>query len=129
MRPFVEEVFQAILDSAPSVISFALGQAAELVERSHDVGALFVQQVHTVAQARQAAENGADVIIAQGEEAGGFGGGAGDARARAAGRRRRRADPRRRCGWDRGRARLGGRAGARGVRRERGNEVPGVSRV
>ena len=77
MRPFVEDVFQAILGSAPTVISFALGQTAELVERSHDVGALFVQQVHTVAQARQAAENGADVIIAQGDEAGGFGGGPG----------------------------------------------------
>ena len=38
------------------------------------MGALFVQQVHTVDQAKQAAENGADVIIAQGDEAGGFGG-------------------------------------------------------
>jgi enoyl-[acyl-carrier protein] reductase II len=74
MRPFVEEVFQAILEAAPPVVSFALGQSTELVARSHDVGALFVQQVHTVDQAKQAAENGADVIIAQGDEAGGFGG-------------------------------------------------------
>lgn len=77
MRPFVEDVFQAILDAAPRVISFALGQSAGLVERSHAVGALFVQQVHTVEQAERAAENGADVIVAQGDEAGGFGGGPG----------------------------------------------------
>ena len=74
MRPFVGEVFQAILDARPSVISFALGQSAELVDRAHDIGALFVQQVHTVDQAKQAADSGADVIIAQGDEAGGFGG-------------------------------------------------------
>ena len=72
MRPFVEEVFQAILEAVGLVVSFALGQSAELVARAHDVGALFVQQVHTVDQAKQAAENGADVIIAQGYEAGGF---------------------------------------------------------
>jgi enoyl-[acyl-carrier protein] reductase II len=38
------------------------------------VGALFIQQVHTVQQAIEAAELGADVVIAQGTEAGGFGG-------------------------------------------------------
>jgi enoyl-[acyl-carrier protein] reductase II len=74
MRPFIEDVFQAILDAAPPVISFALGRSPELVERAHDAGALFVQQVHSVEQARKAAEDGADVIIAQGGEAGGLGG-------------------------------------------------------
>src|SRR5205085_1711208 len=33
---------------------------------------LFIQQVHTVTQARLAAQRKADVIIAQGSEAGGF---------------------------------------------------------
>jgi nitronate monooxygenase/enoyl-[acyl-carrier protein] reductase II len=74
MRPFVDEVFQVILDAAPPVISFALGRSPELVQRAHDAGAVFVQQVHTVEQALRAAEDGADVIIAQGGEAGGFGG-------------------------------------------------------
>lgn len=74
MRPFIEEVFQAILDAAPSVISFALGRSPDIVKRAHDAGALFVQQVHSVEQALRAAEEGADVIIAQGGEAGGFGG-------------------------------------------------------
>jgi enoyl-[acyl-carrier protein] reductase II len=74
MRPFAEDVFQVILDAAPSVISFALGQSPEIIKRAHDAGALFVQQVHSVEQALRAAEEGADVIIAQGDEAGGFGG-------------------------------------------------------
>jgi enoyl-[acyl-carrier protein] reductase II len=74
MRPFIEEVFQVILDAAPPVISFALGRSPELIKRAHDAGALFVQQVHSVEQALWAADAGADVIIAQGGEAGGFGG-------------------------------------------------------
>jgi len=74
MRPFVEDVFQVMLEAAPPVISFALGLSAELVKRAHDAGALFVQQVHSVEQALRAADSGADVIIAQGGEAGGFGG-------------------------------------------------------
>lgn len=74
MKPFVEDVFQAILDPGPPVISFALGCSGDLVQRAHDAGSLFVQQVHTVGQAREAARVSADVIIAQGGEAGGFGG-------------------------------------------------------
>jgi nitronate monooxygenase/enoyl-[acyl-carrier protein] reductase II len=74
MRPFIEDVFAAMVDAKPRVISFALGQSRDLVDRAHDAGALFLQQVHTVEQARRAAENGADAIIAQGGEAGGFGG-------------------------------------------------------
>ena len=74
MRPFVEDVFQAILDAAPSVVSFALGRSPEVVKRAHDAGALFVQQVHSTEQALRAADDGADVVIAQGGEAGGFGG-------------------------------------------------------
>ncbi|HWC12567.1 MAG TPA: nitronate monooxygenase family protein [Acidimicrobiales bacterium] len=74
MRPFVEEVFAEILRAAPPVVSFALGCRPDLVARVHDAGSLFVQQVHTAAQAAQAVEAGADVVIAQGGEAGGFGG-------------------------------------------------------
>jgi nitronate monooxygenase/enoyl-[acyl-carrier protein] reductase II len=45
-----------------------------LVQRAHDVGSLVIQQVTTVPQAREAAERGVDVIIAQGGEAGGYAG-------------------------------------------------------
>src|SRR6185369_3595766 len=41
---------------------------------AHAAGSRFVAQVHTPQQAERAAEAGADAIIAQGGEAGGFGG-------------------------------------------------------
>ena len=60
--------------SRPPIISFALGDPGDLVQRAHDVGSLVIHQVHTVQQARQAAERGVDVLIAPGGEAGGYGG-------------------------------------------------------
>jgi enoyl-[acyl-carrier protein] reductase II len=81
-RPFVvnhvvplldEAAFQATLEAEPEVVSFALGDPGELVVRAHGVGAKVIHQVHTVGQARRAAELGVDVIIAQGSEAGGQG--------------------------------------------------------
>ena len=81
-RPFVvnhvvpaldEDAFQATLDARPAAISFALGYPGELVDRVHATDAKVIHQVHTVAQAREAAERGVDVVIAQGSEAGGQG--------------------------------------------------------
>ena len=81
-RPFIvnhvvpqldEAAFQVTLDAQPAAISFALGDPANLVERAHAAGAKVIQQVHTVSQARHAAQRGVDVIIAQGSEAGGQG--------------------------------------------------------
>jgi nitronate monooxygenase/enoyl-[acyl-carrier protein] reductase II len=74
-RPFDPEVFDQILDFGPAVVSFHLGDPDGLVERAHAVGALWMQQVMNVEQARRAVDLGADVIIAQGAEAGGHGGG------------------------------------------------------
>ena len=73
-RPFNEEAFQATLDARPAVVSLALGEPGDLVERAHDAGAKFMHQVTTVDQARIAKRAEADVIIAQGAEAGGFSG-------------------------------------------------------
>ena len=69
-----EESFASTLDAAVPVISFATGDPGDLVARAHDAGSLVTVQVTTVAQAEQAAEREADVIIAQGGEAGGYGG-------------------------------------------------------
>lgn len=69
-----ETAFAMTLAAKPAVISFALGDPGELVKRAHDAGSLVVHQVTTVLQARQAVERGVDVIIAQGGEAGGYGG-------------------------------------------------------
>jgi enoyl-[acyl-carrier protein] reductase II len=81
-RPFVvnhvvplldEDAFAATLEARPAAVSFALGDPGDLVERVHAVGVKVIHQVHTVGQARQAAELGVDVVIAQGSEAGGQG--------------------------------------------------------
>ena len=66
--------FEITLALAPAVISFALDDAADLMARAHDAGSLVMQQVTTVQQAEIAAEHGADIIVAQGAEAGGYGG-------------------------------------------------------
>jgi nitronate monooxygenase/enoyl-[acyl-carrier protein] reductase II len=73
--PALEEItFRATLEARPAVVSFALGDPGDLVRRAHEAGAKVMVQVTTVAQAAQAAERGADLIIAQGGEAGGYGG-------------------------------------------------------
>ncbi len=76
-RPFDEAVFDAVLAERPPVISLAVGDPGDLVERAHAAGCLFVEQVTTVEQAGQAAEAGVDAIVAQGAEAGGFSGAVG----------------------------------------------------
>lgn len=69
-----ETAFALTLEATPAVVSFALDDAAELIKRVHDVGSLVMQQVATVEQAVTAASHGADIIVAQGWEAGGYGG-------------------------------------------------------
>jgi nitronate monooxygenase/enoyl-[acyl-carrier protein] reductase II len=71
---FSEETFQLTLQARPAAISFANRDAGDLVKRVHEAGLKVIQQVHTVTQARQAAANGVDLIIAQGSEGGGFSG-------------------------------------------------------
>src|SRR3954471_1691699 len=68
------EAFRHTLAARPAVISFALGDPGDLVQQAHDVSSKVMVQVTTVAQAIEAAERRVDVIIAQGGEAGGFGG-------------------------------------------------------
>jgi NAD(P)H-dependent flavin oxidoreductase YrpB (nitropropane dioxygenase family) len=69
-----ESAFALTLAARPPVIVFALGDPGDLVQQAHEVGSLVLHQVTTVQQAREAAERGVDVIIAQGGEAGGYGG-------------------------------------------------------
>jgi nitronate monooxygenase/enoyl-[acyl-carrier protein] reductase II len=70
-----DDAFAATLEHPPPVVSFALDDAGDLVPRVHDAGSLVMQQVTTVQQAQVAAERGADIVVAQGGEAGGYGGG------------------------------------------------------
>ncbi len=70
-RPFDAEVFDAILEAAPPVISFHMGVPAERIAEAHDAGARWMQQVGDRRTAELALEAGADVLVAQGWEAGG----------------------------------------------------------
>jgi enoyl-[acyl-carrier protein] reductase II len=70
-RPLDEEVFAAILQAAPAAISFHMGVPAGLIAQAHDVGARWMQQVGDLQTAELALEAGADVLVAQGWEAGG----------------------------------------------------------
>ncbi len=73
--PFLDqEAFDLTLEARPAVISFALGDPADLLDRAHAASILVMQMVNTVAQAQQAARIGVDIINVQGSEAGGFSG-------------------------------------------------------
>jgi enoyl-[acyl-carrier protein] reductase II len=70
-RPFDEAAFAATLEAAPAAISFHMTVPGDLIARAHDAGILWIQQVVDLREAEQAVEAGADVIVAQGGEAGG----------------------------------------------------------
>jgi nitronate monooxygenase/enoyl-[acyl-carrier protein] reductase II len=70
-RPFDEEVFQAILEERPGAVSFHIGLPRDRVAEAHDAGLLWIQQVGDLRSAEAALEAGADVLVAQGWEAGG----------------------------------------------------------
>jgi hypothetical protein len=72
--PFDEDAFAATLRFAPPAISFHIGVIPELIERAHAAGCLWIQQVIDREQAERALAAGADVLVAQGGEAGGHGG-------------------------------------------------------
>jgi nitronate monooxygenase/enoyl-[acyl-carrier protein] reductase II len=69
------DAFAVTLERAPAVVSFALDEAGtDLIQRVHDAGSLVMQQITTVNQAQIAVDHGADIIVAQGGEAGGYAG-------------------------------------------------------
>jgi enoyl-[acyl-carrier protein] reductase II len=51
-----------------------MGDPGDLVDQAHQVGSLWMQKVMDVEQARRAVDRGADIIVAQGGEAGGHSG-------------------------------------------------------
>jgi enoyl-[acyl-carrier protein] reductase II len=74
MRPFDETAFAATLVAAPRAISFHMTVPTDLIDRAHDAGIVWIQQVVDRREAEEAVAAGADVIVAQGAEAGGHGG-------------------------------------------------------
>lgn len=66
-----EETFAACLAERVPVFSFFRGDPHEAIDRAHQAGAVTIHQVTTVEEAAQAVAAGADVLVAQGYEAGG----------------------------------------------------------
>ena len=66
-----EERLEACLQERVPVISFFWGASPSLVSRAKSAGALVLQTVGTAKEARAAVDNGVDVVVAQGWEAGG----------------------------------------------------------
>jgi nitronate monooxygenase len=65
------EALETILSHRPRVVMLSFGDASPFVSRIREAGALLMVQVHDVQAARRARDVGADVIVAQGTEAGG----------------------------------------------------------
>ncbi|HLB79104.1 MAG TPA: nitronate monooxygenase [Dongiaceae bacterium] len=63
----------AALERSPAAVMLSFGDAAPFVRPIKDAGAKLVLQVQTLEGAREAARLGADVVVAQGIEAGGHG--------------------------------------------------------
>jgi len=69
------EQFTAALAHEPSTVMLSFGDARPWIAKAKRAGAKVICQVQSVAAAKRAAGEGADVIVAQGSEAGGHGGG------------------------------------------------------
>lgn len=65
---------QRALDYKPRAVMFSFGDPGPFAETVRDSGAILIIKVTDLDEARQACDNGADVIVAQGSEAGGHGG-------------------------------------------------------
>jgi nitronate monooxygenase len=65
------DLLDAAIEAKPFLISISFGSVAPYVERIHRQGILLATQVNTRAEALQAEQDGVDLIVAQGTEAGG----------------------------------------------------------
>ncbi len=66
-----DERLDVVLDEGGGFVSFSWGVDRELIARARDAGVVVLVQVGDVAAASDAADAGADIVIAQGVEAGG----------------------------------------------------------
>jgi NAD(P)H-dependent flavin oxidoreductase YrpB (nitropropane dioxygenase family) len=69
--PTLPQLLDVCVEERVPSVTFTFGDPAPYVGRMKDAGIKVIHQVQTVAQAKQAATAGVDVIIAQGGEAGG----------------------------------------------------------
>lgn len=69
--PMFQSLFDTTIDAKPPVVALSFGDPGPYIERARASGARVVCQVQTFAAALAAAAAGADVLVAQGNEAGG----------------------------------------------------------
>src|SRR5690606_2369042 len=67
------QLLDLVLAREPACVMLSFGDLAPFAQRIKDAGSLLVCQAQTLALAREAVAAGADVIVAQGTEAGGHG--------------------------------------------------------
>lgn len=67
----LQEQLEVVFEERVPVLSTAMGDPGELLERAHEEGMLTMATVTTVEEAVLVAEHGADAVVAQGAEAGG----------------------------------------------------------
>lgn len=66
-----EAQLQVVFEERPKILSLFYGDFAESIPRARDAGLTVMVQVGSVAEARKVIDEGADIVIAQGVEAGG----------------------------------------------------------
>ena len=67
----IERVIEAALDAKVTAVSHSFADPTPFIQQARGTGVKVFAQVQTMANARKAVEAGADIIIAQGSEAGG----------------------------------------------------------
>lgn len=66
-------LLDVVLERHPPAVMLSFGDSRPHAHRIKHAGVLLICQVQTLAQAKDAVENGADILVAQGAEAGGHG--------------------------------------------------------
>lgn len=67
------DLLELILQQQPATVMLSFGELRPFADRIHDAGVPLTAQVQTLGQARQALDAGANIVVAQGTEAGGHG--------------------------------------------------------
>lgn len=68
-----EALLRSVLERRPAALMVSFGDAEPLVEAAREFGIPTIWQIQNLAQAEQALKAGVDVVVAQGQEAGGHG--------------------------------------------------------
>jgi len=69
--PMLTPLFDAAIEAKPPAVAFSFGSPGAYAEKAKAAGAKVMCQVQSLAHAREAVAAGADVLVAQGNEAGG----------------------------------------------------------